>query len=75
MKKTITIIGGCGFLENHITRKFLSEGYTVKVSIPDDSQQDTYYHLLGLSPDTVFSKIHRQNNTKVSNLSKGERRK
>jgi nucleoside-diphosphate-sugar epimerase len=74
MKKTITIIGGCGFLENHITRKFLSDGHTVKVSIPDDSQQVTYYHLLGLSPDTVFSKIQRQNNIKVSNLKSGSRK-
>lgn len=41
----IGIIGGAGFIGSHITKKFLAEGYTVKVSATDLSRQDKYEHL------------------------------
>lgn len=43
--KTIGIIGGSGFIGSYNTKKFLSEGYKVKVSTRDLSKQDRYQHL------------------------------
>ncbi|HEY9184920.1 MAG TPA: NAD-dependent epimerase/dehydratase family protein [Salegentibacter sp.] len=33
--KTVGIIGGSGFIGSYITRKFLQEGFEVKVSVTD----------------------------------------
>ncbi|MPR35350.1 NAD-dependent epimerase/dehydratase family protein [Salmonirosea aquatica] len=44
MKKT-GIIGGAGFIGSHITKKFLAEGYDVRVSVRDLSQKEKYAHL------------------------------
>lgn len=43
--KTIGIIGGAGFIGSHITRKFLSEGYRVRVSASDIGNAAKYAHL------------------------------
>lgn len=46
--KKIGIIGGSGFIGSHITKKFLKEGYTVKVSTTDIKKGEKYKHLWGL---------------------------
>lgn len=47
MKRT-GIIGGAGFIGSHITKKFLAEGYDVRVSVRDLSQREKYAHLHAL---------------------------
>ena len=46
--KTVGIIGGSGFIGSHITKKFLVENFTVKVSSTDIANKSKYEHLLGL---------------------------
>lgn len=46
--KTVGIIGGSGFIGSYITKKFLEEGYTVKVSVTDIKRSDKYQHLFDL---------------------------
>ena len=43
--KKIGIIGGSGFIGSHITKKFLKEGFHVKVSATDISNENKYNHL------------------------------
>lgn len=43
--KTVGIIGGSGFIGSHTTRKFLQEGFKVRVSTTDISKTDKYKHL------------------------------
>lgn len=45
MKKTVSIIGGCGFLGSYVTKKFQTEGYAVKVSTRDISEVERFKHL------------------------------
>lgn len=45
---TVGIIGGSGFIGSYNTRKFLEEGYRVKVSTTDLSNRDKYAHLQAL---------------------------
>lgn len=47
--KTVGIIGGSGFIGSHVTKRFLEEGYRVKVSATDISRQEKYTHLKNLS--------------------------
>lgn len=49
MIKTIGIIGGAGFIGSYITRKFLEEGYHLKVSVTDIQRSDKYEHLFSLA--------------------------
>ncbi|MBZ9728651.1 NAD-dependent epimerase/dehydratase family protein [Salegentibacter sp. JZCK2] len=46
--KTVGIIGGSGFIGSYITRKFLEEGYNVKVSVTDINKSEKYQHLFDL---------------------------
>ena len=46
--KTVGIIGGSGFIGSYNTKKFLNEGYKVKVSTTDISKKEKYEHLFGL---------------------------
>lgn len=46
--KTVGIIGGSGFIGSYITRKFLAEGYNVKVSVTDINKSEKYQHLFDL---------------------------
>jgi dihydroflavonol-4-reductase len=46
--KTVGIIGGSGFIGSYNTKKFLNEGYKVKVSTTDLSKKEKYEHLLSL---------------------------
>jgi nucleoside-diphosphate-sugar epimerase len=43
--KQVGIIGGSGFIGSHITKKFLEEGFKVKVSATDMSKTEKYKHL------------------------------
>lgn len=49
--KTVGIIGGSGFIGSHTTKKFLEEGFKVKVSATDISKAEKYEHLKQL-PNT-----------------------
>ncbi len=42
--KTVGIIGGAGFIGSYNTKKFLENGYHVKVSATDLSNKDKYAH-------------------------------
>ncbi|PHR14993.1 MAG: dihydroflavonol 4-reductase [Aequorivita sp.] len=46
--KTVGIIGGSGFIGSYITKKFLEEGYSVKVSVTDIKKSEKYQHLFNL---------------------------
>ena len=43
--KTVGIIGGAGFIGSYVTKKFLENGFKVKVSAYDISRKDKYAHL------------------------------
>jgi len=43
--KTVGIIGGSGFIGSHTTKRFLQEGFKVKVSATDISKTEKYDHL------------------------------
>lgn len=45
MKKQVSIIGGSGFIGSYITKKFLTEGYAVKISVTDKSKVDKFQHI------------------------------
>jgi dihydroflavonol-4-reductase len=46
--KTVGIIGGAGFIGSYNTKKFLENGYQVKVSATDLSNKEKYAHLAAL---------------------------
>ena len=46
--KKVGIIGGSGFIGSYNTKKFLEEGYSVRVSTTDITKKDKYEHLLTL---------------------------
>ena len=46
--KTVGIIGGSGFIGSHTTKKFLQEGFKVRVSATDISKPEKYNHLKSL---------------------------
>ena len=52
MKKT-GIIGGAGFIGSFITKKFLAEGYDVRVSVRDLAKKERYAHL-----DNLKNAVH-----------------
>ena len=45
---TVGIIGGAGFIGSYVTRKFLAEGYNVRVSVRDLANKARYDHLYQL---------------------------
>lgn len=53
--KTVGITGGAGFIGSYITKKFLDEGYKVKVSVTDISKSDKYEHLFELGHEDNLS--------------------
>lgn len=46
--KTVGIIGGSGFIGSFTTKRFLEEGYNVKVSVTDIKKSEKYQHLFNL---------------------------
>lgn len=61
--KTVGIIGGSGFIGSHITKKFLREGYNVKVSVTDIKKSEKYQHLFTLenSDNLNLSQLNVEN--------------
>ncbi|MEM0518227.1 NAD-dependent epimerase/dehydratase family protein [Aequorivita flava] len=52
--KTVGIIGGSGFIGSYITKEFLEQGYSVKVSVTDIKKSEKYQHLFNLkNSDTL----------------------
>ncbi len=47
--KKVGIIGGSGFIGSHITKRFLDNGFEVKVSSTNISKQEKYQHLMELN--------------------------
>ncbi len=47
--KKVGIIGGSGFIGSHITKRFLENGFEVKVSSTNISKKEKYQHLMNLN--------------------------
>jgi dihydroflavonol-4-reductase len=47
--KKVGIIGGSGFIGSYITKRFLENGFEVKVSTTDISKHEKYEHLMSLN--------------------------
>jgi len=47
--QTVGIIGGSGFIGSYVTRKFLENGFQVRVSATDLANEDKYRHLRDFS--------------------------
>ena len=48
--RTVGVIGGAGFIGSHVTKKFLDEGYRVRVSASDSANTAKYAHLDAFLP-------------------------
>lgn len=61
--KTVGIIGGSGFIGSYVTKKFLEEGYQVKVSVTDLKNSPKYLHLFKLDnvDNLTISELKAQN--------------
>ena len=61
--KKVGIIGGAGFIGSYITKEFLENGFTVKVSVTDISKQAKYLHLteLELSGNLYITEMKVEN--------------
>ena len=58
--KKIGIIGGSGFIGSYITKKFLEEGFYVKVSSTDILNEEKYKHLWKLKNADQLKKKQKQ---------------
>ena len=65
--KKVGIIGGSGFIGSYNTKKFLAEGYQVKVSATDINKKEKYEHLKEL-PNAENLEIVQLNVTDKSQL-------
>lgn len=65
--KKIGIIGGSGFIGSYITKRFLENGFEVKVSTTDISKQEKYEHLMELnfSDHLYISELHVENKVQL----------
>lgn len=57
--KKVGIIGGAGFIGSHITKRFLNNGFQVKVSTTDITKKEKYEHL---------KKLYYNENLSISEL-------
>ncbi len=71
--KTVGIIGGSGFIGSYNTKKFLSEGYKVKVSTTDISKKEKYEHLKQLpnSENLEIVPLNVENKSQLEGFLKG----
>jgi hypothetical protein len=71
--KTVGIIGGSGFIGSHNTKKFLKEGYHVKVSTTDISKKEKYAHLnqLSNSENLEIVELNVENRPELGGFLKG----
>ena len=70
--KKVGIIGGSGFIGSHITKRFLENGFEVKVSATDISKQEKYQHLMELdhSDHLYISELNVENKTQLKEFVK-----
>jgi nucleoside-diphosphate-sugar epimerase len=70
--KKVGIIGGSGFIGSYNTKKFLSEGYQVKVSTTDISNENKYKHLKQLpkSEHLEIVQLKLENKTELEDFLK-----
>lgn len=70
--KKVGIIGGSGFIGSHITKRFLENGFEVKVSSTDISKQEKYNHLMELdhSDHLYISELNVENKTQLKDFVK-----
>jgi len=64
--KTVGIIGGAGFIGSYNTKKFLENGYKVKVSATDLSNKEKYAHLSSLKNAENLELVQMNVEDKVS---------
>jgi dihydroflavonol-4-reductase len=71
--KTIGIIGGAGFIGSYNTKKFLENGYHVKVSATDLSNKEKYAHLAALpkAENLKLVQMNVENKTSLGDFLKG----
>lgn len=71
--KKVGIIGGSGFIGSYNTKKFLEEGYLVKVSASDISKKEKYEHLKDLpnSENLEVVQLNVEVKSQLENFLKG----
>lgn len=70
--KKVGIIGGSGFIGSHITKRFLENGFEVKVSATDISKQEKYQHLMDMdhSDHLYISELNVENKSQLKEFVK-----
>lgn len=71
--KTVGIIGGSGFIGSHTTKKFLQEGFKVRVSATDISKTEKYDHLKNLpnAENLEILPLKVENKSQLKEFTKG----
>jgi nucleoside-diphosphate-sugar epimerase len=71
--KKVGIIGGSGYIGSYNTKKFLSEGYQVRVSTTDINNKDKYQHLMQLphAENLEIVELDVRDKTQVESFVKG----
>ncbi|MBC3760050.1 NAD-dependent epimerase/dehydratase family protein [Hyunsoonleella sp. SJ7] len=71
--KTVGIIGGSGFIGSHTTKKFLQEGFKVRVSATDISKTEKYEHLKKLpnAENLEILPLKVENKSQLKEFTKG----
>lgn len=71
--KTVGIIGGSGFIGSHTTKKFLQEGFKVRVSATDISKSEKYDHLKNLpnAENLEILPLKVENKSQLKEFTKG----
>lgn len=71
--KKVGIIGGSGFIGSYNTKKFLEEGFEVKVSVTDFTNKDKFEHLNQLqnSKKLEIVQMNVRNKVELENFIKG----
>ena len=71
--KKVGIIGGSGFIGSYNTKKFLEEGYHVKVSATDISKKEKYTHLMQLpnSENLEVVQLNVENKSQLASFLEG----
>ena len=70
--KNVGITGGAGFIGSYITKKFLDEGYKVRVSVTNLSKSHKYEHLfeLGNEDNLSIKELNVQDLNSLKNFTK-----
>lgn len=70
---TVGIIGGTGFIGSYNTKKFLAEGYQVRVSTRDLAQTDRFAHLQALpgAENLEMMEVNVENKTQLGDFLRG----